>query len=92
MNDIAALMGKLGATVAYLQFDEQITEARTYFTVAAEAPVMAEPAAEDFAEFEDCPVSIGVSMKRRYGAPAQAAAAPRSLADIFARLEGVAAH
>jgi hypothetical protein len=93
MNDITALMGKLGANVAYLQFDAPVSEARAY-RAAVQAPAIEDTVVDDFAEvmadFEDCPVSAGVWMRSRPLAPAPLQA--RSLADIFARLEGRAAH
>jgi hypothetical protein len=46
VNDVTALMGKLKANVAYLQFADQITDERSQWPVLNRAsPIKAEPAA-----------------------------------------------
>jgi hypothetical protein len=93
MNDITALMGKLKANVAYLQFDEPMTEQRVYWPVldravqAQTTEVVVAEAVEALASVEVAPIrTIGPSLLRRYGKSA-AEVQSRALSDIFARLE-----
>ncbi len=66
MNDITALMGKLKANVAYLQFDEPMTEQRVYWPVLDRA-VQAQTTEVVVAEAVEALASVEVAPIRTIG-------------------------
>jgi hypothetical protein len=82
MHDVTALMSKLKANVAYLQFDDPMTEARSHRPPVAR---VAEQTAADPAAIErPAPPAPRLALALSRYAPA---GETRALADIFARLE-----
>ncbi len=99
MNDVTALMGKLKANVAYLQFDEPTEHRAIEFEPALAAHTLAGPVDAPAAQPEVAAPAAPApraSLLSRYVPAAEPAAdrkalqGSRLLADIFARLERAA--
>ncbi len=76
MNDVTALMGKLKANVAYLQFADQITEERTTWPVIGRGAQLETTVRAADAELDEAP-SAAVA-----AAPVEAVALPTPAAKV----------